>query len=152
MTTTTGTETMSEPDAGGAAAAGTSSGRSAAQRLVDGGWLDDLFARVDAGELQLTGDGGFIPEMIKAVLERGLQAELTDHLGYEKGDPAGRGSPNMRNGTSPKTVLTEVGALALDVPRDRAGSFEPRLVPKGARRVGGGLDEMIIWACLILCV
>jgi putative transposase len=77
---------------------------------------------VDAGELQLTGDGGFIPEMIKAVLERGLQAELTDHLGYEKGDPAGRGSPNMRNGTSPKTVLSEIGALPLDIPRDRAAA------------------------------
>jgi putative transposase len=68
---------------------------------------------------------------------------LTEHLGYEKGDPAGRGSPNSRNGTSPKTLATEVGDLPLAVPRDRAGSFEPRLVPKGSRRAGG-LDEMII--------
>jgi putative transposase len=118
--------------------------RAAVRELVDGGWLDDLCARGDAGELQLTGDGGFIPEMLKAVFERGLQAELSDHLGYEKGDRAGRGSPNHRNGTSPKTVLSEVGALPLEVPRDRAGSFEPRLVPKGSRRIGGGLDEMII--------
>jgi putative transposase len=77
------------------------------------------------------------------VLERGLQAELTEHLGYEKGDPAGRGSPNSRNGSTPKTLSTEVGEIPLAVPRDRAGSFEPRLVPKGARRAGG-LDEMIV--------
>jgi putative transposase len=83
------------------------------------------------------------PRLVKAVLERGLQAELTDHLGYEKGDPAGRGSPNSRNGSSPKTLATEVGDVPLEVPRDRAGSFEPRLVPKGSRRAGG-LDEMII--------
>jgi hypothetical protein len=99
--------------------------------------------RVDAGELTLTGEGGFLPEMVKAVLERGLQTELTEHLGYEKGDPAGRGSLNSRNGTTPKTLQTEVGPVPLDVARDRAGSFEPRLVPKGSRRAGG-LDEMII--------
>jgi putative transposase len=77
------------------------------------------------------------------VLERGLQAELTGHLGYEKGDPAGRGTLNSRNGSSPKTIATEVGEVGLAVPRDRAGSFEPRLVAKGARRAGG-LDEVII--------
>lgn len=117
--------------------------RAAVDDLVEAGLLDELMARVDAGELRLTGEGGFLPSMIKAVLERGLQAELTEHLGYEKGDPAGRGSPNSRNGTTPKTISTEVGDVALDTPRDRAGTFEPRLVPKGARRVGG-LDEMII--------
>jgi putative transposase len=81
--------------------------------------------------------------MVKAVLERGLAAELTGHLGYEKGDPAGRGTANSRNGSSPKTLATEIGPVPLAVPRDRAGSFEPRLVPKGSRRAGG-LDEMII--------
>ena len=117
--------------------------RAAIEELVEGGLLDELMARVDAGGLQLTGEGGFLPEMIKAVLERGLAAELTDHLGYEKGDPAGRGSPNSRNGSTPKTLATEVGDVALATPRDRAGTFEPRLVPKCARRAGG-LDEMII--------
>lgn len=92
--------------------------------------------RVDAGDLQLTREGGFPPGLIKAVLERGLTAELTEHLGYEKGDPAGRGSPNSHNGTTPKTVATEVGDIGLDTPRDRAGTFEPRLVPKGARKAG----------------
>jgi len=117
--------------------------QAAVDDLVETGLLDELMSRVDAGEVQLTGEGGFLPAMIKAVLERGLQAELSEHLGYEKGDPAGRGSPNARNGSTPKTVATEVGDVALDTPRDRAGSFEPRLVPKGVRRVGG-LDEMII--------
>jgi putative transposase len=68
--------------------------------------------------------------------------QLTGHLGYEKGDPAGRCLPNSRNGTTPKTLATEVGDVELAVPRDRAGSFEPRLVPKGSRRAGG-LDEVI---------
>jgi putative transposase len=75
------------------------------------------------------------------VLERGLQVELADHLGYDKGDPAGREFANSRNGTTPKTVQTEVGAVALDRPRDRQSSFEPRLVPKGARRLTGGLER-----------
>jgi putative transposase len=117
--------------------------RDAVSNMIEAGLLDRVMSQVDAGELALTGDGGFLPEMIKAVLERGLAAEQTAHLGYEKGDPGGRGTPNSRNGTTPKTVATEVGDVALDVPRDRAGTFEPRLVPKGSRRTGG-LDEMII--------
>jgi putative transposase len=122
---------------------GPGTARAAINQMIEAGLLDEVLARADAGELRLTGEGGFLPEMIKAVLERGLAAELTGHLGYEKGDPAGRGSPNSRNGSSPKTLSTEVGDVALAVPRDRAGSFEPRLVPKGARRAGG-LDDMII--------
>ena len=81
----------------------------------------------------MTGDGGYLPEMIKAVLERGLATELTGHLGYEKGDPAGRGVSNSRNGTTPKRLGTEVGDIDLNVPRDRASSFEPRLVPTVGR-------------------
>src|SRR6185295_8257838 len=74
------------------------SARDVVNDMLDAGLLDELMQRVDAGGLTLTGEGGFLPEMIKAVLERGLQTELTEHLGYEKGDPAGRGSPNSRNG------------------------------------------------------
>jgi putative transposase len=113
------------------------------EQLVDVGLLDELMSRVKTGEVQLTGDGGFLPAMIKAVLECGLQAELAGRLGYEKGDPTGRGSGNSRNGTTPKAVATEVGDIDLAAPRDRAGTFEQRLVPKGVRRVGG-LDESII--------
>nr|WP_284305841.1 IS256 family transposase [Mobilicoccus caccae] len=100
-------------------------------------------AATDERGLSLTGEGGFLPEMIKAVLERGMQAELTDHLGYEKGDPGGNGSGNSRNGTTPKTVGTEVGDVGLDRPRDRNSTFASSLVPKGARRLGG-LEDMII--------
>ena len=119
------------------------SARDAVNAMIDAGLLDEVMARADAGGLTLTGEGGFLPEMIKAVLERGLAAELTDHLGYEKGDPAGRGSANSRNGSTAKTLATEVGEVPLAVPRDRQGSFAPQLVPKGQRRAGG-LDDMII--------
>ena len=118
--------------------------RQLADQLADGSWLDELIGAAQDGELRLTGQGGFLSELIRKVLEAGLAVELTDHLGYEKGDPAGRGSPNSRNGSTPKTLLTEAGPVELATPRDRAGSFEPRLVPKGARRLDGGLDEMII--------
>ena len=117
--------------------------RRAIEEMVEAGLFDELMDRVDRDGIALTGAGGFLPELVKAVLERGLQAELSGHLGYEKGDPAGRGSPNSRNGSTPKTVATEVGDVRLEVPRDRNSSFEPRLVPKGSRRAGG-LDEMII--------
>lgn len=114
-----------------------------AQALRASGAVDDLLAQIDTGEVALTGEGGLLPGLIKLALERGLAAELTDHLGYEKGDPAGRALPNARNGASPKTVQSEAGPVGLDVPRDRDGSFTPRLVPKGQRRIGG-LDDMII--------
>ncbi|MCD4536599.1 IS256 family transposase, partial [Nocardioides sp. cx-169] len=118
-------------------------GSKAAADLAAAGALDELFAKIDAGELELTGDGGFIPGLIKAALERGLQAELTSHLGYEKGDPAASAVSNSRNGTTPKTVATQTGDIDLAIPRDRDGSFTPTLVPKGSRRLSG-LDEMII--------
>ncbi|SHX12489.1 transposase [Mycobacteroides abscessus subsp. abscessus] len=114
-----------------------------AEALRASGAVDDLLAQIDTGDVALTGEGGLLPGLIKLALERGLAAELTDHLGYEKGDPIGRVLPNARNGSSPKTVLTEAGPVPLEVPRDRDGSFTPTLVPKGQRRIGG-LDDMII--------
>ena len=120
---------------------GQKQGRDAVDELLQAGVLDDLMGKIDNGELQPTGEGGFLPSMIKAVLERGLASELTGHLGYEKHEKAGRS--NARNGTTPKRLGTEVGDVELAVPRDRDGSFEPRLVAKGQRRTGG-LDEMII--------
>lgn len=113
------------------------------RELFDDEMLDKLMSATDERGVSLTGEGGFLPEMIKAVLERGMDAELTDHLGYEKGDPGGNGSGNSRNGRTPKTVGTEVGDIGLDQPRDRNSSFASALVPKGARRLGG-LEEMII--------
>src|SRR5512135_3580718 len=118
-------------------------GRQLRELLADDAWLDELIERAGDGGVRLTGEGGFLPELVKAVLERGLAVELADHLGYERGDPAGRGSSNSRNGSIPKTLATEVGPVPMATPRDRAGSFEPRLVRKGQRRLGG-LDEIII--------
>lgn len=113
------------------------------RELFDEEMLDRLMDATDERGVALTGEGGFLPEMIKAVLERGMEAELTDHLGYEKGDPAGRGSGNSRNGSSPKRIGTEVGDIDLDQPRDRISTFASAVVPKGARRLGG-LEDMII--------
>ncbi len=113
------------------------------EELTSSGALDELFARIDAGEVELAGREGLIQQLIKAGLERGLQAELTDHLGYERGDPAAGLFPNSRNGSYPKTVASQIGDIDLDVPRDRQGSFTPTLVPKGSRRLSG-LDGMII--------
>ena len=114
-----------------------------AQRLIESGVMDDLFAKIDAGEVQLDGDGGFIQQLIKTGLERGLQTELTEHLGYEKGAPEGSFFDNSRNGSFAKTVGTSVGDVELAIPRDRDGSFTPRLVPTGSRRLSQ-LDDMII--------
>jgi transposase-like protein len=122
---------------------GVERGTDAIEELKASGALDALFAKIDSGEISMTGDGGLIPGLIKAALERGLQAELTDHLGYEKGDPNASLYANSRNGTTPKTLRTQVGDVPLDMPRDRESSFIPRLVPKGSRRLGG-LDDMII--------
>ncbi|WP_448074160.1 IS256 family transposase [Georgenia yuyongxinii] len=113
------------------------------EELFDDELVDKLLAASGERGVALTGSGGFLPEMIKTVLERGMAAELSDHLGYDKGDPAGRGSGNSRNGFTPKTVSTEIGQVRLDQPRDRAGTFASALVPKGARRLGG-LEDMII--------
>jgi putative transposase len=104
--------------------------------------LDELLAGVSSPE-ELMGDAGLFKTLKKAMMERVLGAELTQHLGYEKGDAAGRGSGNSRNGHSSKTVLTEDGQIDLAVPRDRAGTFEPQLVPKGVTRLDG-FDGKII--------
>ena len=117
--------------------------REGVEALEASGALDDLYAKIDAGEVQLEGRDGLIQQLIKAGLERGLQAELAEHVGYEKGDAEASLHPNSRNGSFPKTVATSVGDVDLAIPRDRDGSFTPVLVPKGSRRVGG-LDDMIV--------
>lgn len=104
--------------------------------------LDQLLANHSKPE-DLTGDDGLFKQLKKALIERALSAELTEHLGYEKGDPAGRGSGNSRNGTSAKTLLTDDGTVEISVPRDRAGSFEPKLVAKGQTRFDGFDDKIL---------
>lgn len=113
-----------------------------ADELTASGALDEIFAKIDAGQA-LTGDQGLLGGMLKAALERGLDAELTGHVGYERGTPEASQFANSRNGTSPKTVSTQIGDIDLDIPRDRAGTFTPMLVRKGQRRLEG-LDGMII--------
>src|SRR3954471_11275929 len=113
-----------------------------ADSLKASGALDEIFARIDAGE-PLTGHAGLLKGMLKASLERGLDVELSDHVGYDRGDPDAAMFPNSRNGTYSKTVASEIGDVELAVPRDRQGTFTPMLVPKGARRLDG-LDAMIV--------
>jgi putative transposase len=121
-------------------------GREASQRLAEvfsPRKIDALLKEAKASGTPLDGVDGLLNQLTKAVLERALQAEMTDHLGYESGDPAGQGSGNSRNGRTIKTVSTTNGPVEIDVPRDRNGSFQPRIVPKRARRVGG-IEDMIL--------
>lgn len=110
---------------------------------VDSELVDQLVAQARTAGLQLTGDGGLLQQLTKRVLESALDGEITDHLGYDKGDPAGKNGGNSRNGVRGKTVLTEVGPVDLAVPRDRDGTFEPQIVKKRQRRLSG-VEDMVI--------
>jgi putative transposase len=111
--------------------------------LVDDELADQLLGKAQAEGVELLGPDGLLSQVTKAVLERALAEEMSGHLGYDKHDPAGRGSGNSRNGTTAKTVLTDVGAVDLAVPRDRNGSFEPQIVRKGQTRLEGFNDRII---------
>jgi transposase-like protein len=100
-------------------------------------WATELVERARSEGVALTGDGGLLTELMRSVLQRGLEIEMTEHLGYERHDPEGRGSGNSRNGFYPKTVRTEVGDVEVAVPRDRNATFEPATIPKGQRRLEG---------------
>src|ERR1700747_360620 len=130
----------------GGAAVGGPAARVPLRDLVDDRLLDALLERSkdEAGGLRLTGEGSMLGELVGAVLGAALQAELTAHLGYDRHDPAGHGSGNSRNGTKGKTVQTGIGPVTVAAPRDRAGTFEPVLLPKRSGRIAGGLDDMII--------
>jgi putative transposase len=105
--------------------------------------IDRMLADAEAAGVGIDGQGGLLQQMMKAVLERALQVEMADHLGYEAGDPAGRGSGNSRNGSYPKTLTTTAGPVTVHVPRDRKADFEPVIVPKGRRRLAQ-VDDMIL--------
>ena len=111
--------------------------------LVDDELADQLLDRAQAEGPELLGPDGLLSQVTRAVLERALAEEMTGHLGYEKHDPAGRGSGNSRNGTTGKTVLTDAGAVDLAVPRDRNGTFEPQIVRKAQTRLEGFNDRII---------
>ncbi|MFE0547811.1 IS256 family transposase [Streptomyces sp. NPDC058891] len=115
----------------------------APSKSVDDRLIDELVGRAQAEGLQLTGEGGLLQQLTKRLLESALEGEITDHLGYDKHDPAGKNGGNSRNGTRAKTVLTDVGPVEIAVPRDRDGSFEPKIVKKRQKRLSG-VDEMVI--------
>ncbi len=100
-------------------------------------WAELLVSRARDEGVELTGEGGLLTDLVRQVLQTGLEVELADHLGYEAYDPVGRGSGNSRNGSTPKTVSTEIGDVELRMPRDRNGTFEPVTVPKHQRRLDG---------------
>jgi putative transposase len=121
--------------------------RSAVGPLPDGAALsDEVIDRLLAGartEEEIAGPGGVLAQLTKRLLERALEVELTDHLGYEPhAEPPG-GAGNTRNGSTPKTLITDTGRVPIDTPRDRNGSFEPKIVKKRQRRFQG-FDQKIL--------
>ena len=104
--------------------------------------LDELLADYECPE-DLTGPDGLLKELFRRLVERAGGAELTDHLGYEKGDRAGRGSGNSYNGTTPKTLKTDLGEVRVEMPRDRNSTFEPKIVEKGQTHWDGFDDKII---------
>jgi transposase-like protein len=110
---------------------------------VDEKLIGELVEQARTAGLQLTGEGGLLQQLTKRVLEAALDGEITDHLGYDKHDPAGKNGGNSRNGARAKTVLTDVGPVEIGVPRDRDGSFEPQIVRKRQRRLTG-VEDMVL--------
>lgn len=104
--------------------------------------IDELLQDCD-NPRDILGKNGLLKQLTKRLVERTLEAELTDHLGYEPNAPQGHGSGNNRNGKSQKTVQSDSGPLQIEVPRDRNGSFDPQLVKKRQRRLKG-FDEKVI--------
>jgi transposase-like protein len=130
---------------------GTTNGAKPASLVADDGRVDaadeelarQLAERARAEGVSLTGPGGLLGRLTKVVLESALEGEMDAHLGYARHDPAGQGSGNSRNGHRGKTVLTGAGPVEIEVPRDRASSFAPVIVPKRARRLGG-IDDIVV--------
>jgi len=90
--------------------------------VIDEATLDELMSRVDEEGLELLGPDGVLTEITSKIMNRALEAEMSDHLGYERGDPAGEGSGNNRNGHSAKTVLTDAGGIPIKIP----DSYRPK--------------------------
>jgi transposase-like protein len=105
--------------------------------------LDAVIDEMLGGSMEKADGERVYNQLKKRIVERMLSAELTHHLGYERGEEKPDGQPNHRNGSTPKTVRTDTGNLPLEIPRDREGSFEPRLIPKGLRRLDGFDDKVL---------
>ena len=102
-----------------------------------------LVEKARAEGVDLVGPDGLLTGLTRTVLETALDAEMSEHLGYDKHDPVGRDGGNSRNGTRTKTVFTEIGPVDIEVPRDRDGSFAPAIVRKRQRRLDG-VDEIVL--------
>ncbi len=111
-------------------------------RRISNELLDELLAGASS-EQEIAGPGGVLAQLTKRLVERAMEVELTDHVGYEPHQEPPGGAENQRNGTSPKTLLTEHGQVRIDAPRDRDGSFEPRIVRKRQRRFQGFDDKIL---------
>jgi putative transposase len=109
---------------------------------IDKELIDKLLADYKGPE-DLIGEQGLLKQLTKALVERAMHAELTHHLGYEKHDSGGKGSGNSRNGTSAKTLKGDFGEAVIEVPRDRNGTFEPKIVPRHQRRFSGFDDKIL---------
>jgi putative transposase len=118
-------------------------GAAAELDAVDEQLAAQLVAQARQRGISLVGPDGLLQQLTKLVLEGALEGELTGHLGYEHGDPAGRNGGNSRNGSRDKTVITEVGPVEISVPRDRDGTFEPVIVRKRQRRLGG-VEDLVV--------
>lgn len=105
---------------------GPAGGRGVVEELRGPGDLDGLLERIDSGQVALTGSDGSLPALLKEALERGLRAELTDHLGYEKGEHASVARGNARNGTATKTISSEVGSFEIEVPQPLRQAWQQR--------------------------
>lgn len=109
--------------------------------VVDRSLIEQLVGGARARGVSIDGEGGLLAQLTKLVVESALEGELTAHLGYDKHERAEAG--NARNGTRSKTVLTKAGSVQIDVPRDRAGSFEPVVVAKRQRRLGS-IEDIVL--------
>src|SRR5436190_13547965 len=109
---------------------------------LDKDLLDKLIDGYQKPE-DLIGENGLLKQLTKALVERAMSAELTHHLGYKKNDPQGRSSGNSRNGTSRKKLKGDFGEVEIEVPRDREGEFEPKIVGKHQRRFDGFDDKIL---------
>src|SRR5688572_3889566 len=112
-------------------------------QLLDGDVVTRLTRQAQKAGVPLTGEGGLLKQLTKMVLEAALQGEMDAHLGYGKHEPAGRNKGNSRNGSRSKTVVTDIGPVEVEVPRDRDASFTPQMVAKRQRRLSG-VDELVI--------
>jgi len=114
----------------------------ASDRRISNEVIDELLAGASTEE-EIAGPGGLLAQLTKRLVERAMEVELSDHVGYEPHQEPPGGAGNTRNGTTPKTLICEHGKVAIDAPRDRDGSFEPKIVRKRQRRFVGFDDKIL---------